>query len=179
MSLQCPLLLGSSIPRVSILQGYEYHGSAYQMDSTILLYTYCLSYFEDILHAVESERRVKAPQTLVPASDRFRYEDHCTEQLRHDSSVTPRILVLWPYPFYYNMKCLRRLIKSTLRVLALSVNHNAYAPRACGVLVIFSQPSKQASAFQTTSAQIPIVLVPRWPHIFHFALNVPSGVYVL
>ncbi|CAN0114387.1 unnamed protein product [Ascophyllum nodosum] len=41
------------------------------------------------------------------------------------------------------------------------------------------RPSDQASAFQAGTAEIPLVLVPRWPALFHFALNVPSGVYVM
>ncbi|CAM9895390.1 unnamed protein product [Ectocarpus sp. 12 AP-2014] len=40
-------------------------------------------------------------------------------------------------------------------------------------------PSDQAAAFQTEHSSIPLVLVPRWPILFHFALNVPSGVYVM
>lgn len=38
---------------------------------------------------------------------------------------------------------------------------------------------KQASAFQTRTAAIPLVLVPRWPMFFHLFLNVPSGVHVM
>lgn len=40
-------------------------------------------------------------------------------------------------------------------------------------------PSQQAAAFQSGTSNMPLVLVPRWPKLFHFALNVPSGVYVM